>query len=248
MRIEEKALILPTLYIIQRDGPISTTELIAELTVLFNPTGEDAKMLDGRRDTKFSQKVRNLKSHRDNNKMAIFTNINSSGKYTLTDEGERYLAENIKQIEYLFSNKFTSSEVVDVVTAIENTSGKKRKVYVYSEDDMVSEGKAVSKKTIIKKRSRKLRMAAIKHYRKSDGKIYCAACGFCFEDKYGDIGKDFIEIHHENPVYQYSDDGFEEYIAEAVKKVRPLCANCHRMIHHNGKRPISIDELKKFIK
>ena len=38
MRIEEKALILPTLYIIKRDGPISTTELIPELTAVFNPT------------------------------------------------------------------------------------------------------------------------------------------------------------------------------------------------------------------
>jgi predicted HNH restriction endonuclease len=248
MRIEEKALILPTLYIIKRDGPTSTTDLITELTAVFNPTGEDAKILEGRRDTKFSQKVRNLKSHRDSNKMDIYTDINSSGKYTLTEKGEKYLTENIDQVEYLFSNKFTSSEVADVVTAIEKTSGKKRKVYVYSEDDMVTEGTAVSKETVIKKRSRKLRMAAIEHYRKSDGKIYCAACGFCFEDKYGDIGKDFIEIHHENPVYQYSDDGFEAYVSEAVKKVRPLCANCHRMIHHNGKRPLSINELKKLIK
>jgi len=46
MRIEEKALILPTLYIIKRDGPTSTTDLITELTAVFNPTGEDAKILE----------------------------------------------------------------------------------------------------------------------------------------------------------------------------------------------------------
>ena len=248
MRIEEKSLILPTLYIIKRDGAISTTDLIKELTAVFNPTGEDATILSGRNDTKFSQKVRNLKSHRDSNRMDDYTNINSSGKYTLTVKGEKYLDENIEQIEYLFSNKFSSSEVADVISAVEETAGKKRKVYVYSEDDMISEGKASTKETVVKKRSKKLRAAAIEHYRQSDGKIYCDVCGFCFEEKYGYIGKDFIEIHHENPVYQYSDEGFDSYISDAVKKVRPLCANCHRMIHHDGKRPLSIDDLKKLLK
>lgn len=247
MRIEEKALILPTLYIIKRDGPTSTSDLIAELTTVFNPTGEDAAILAGRRDTKFSQKVRNLKSHRDNNKMDVYTSLNSSGEYTLTAVGEKYIDENIAQVEYLFSNKFKYEDVADVVSAIEKVQGKKRKVYVYSEDDMVSEGKATKKETTVKKRSQKLRAAAIEHYKKTDGKIYCEVCGFSFEEHYGEIGKDFIEIHHENPVYQYSDDGFEIYIADAVLKVKPLCANCHRMIHHDSKRPLSVSELKDLL-
>lgn len=248
MRIEEKTLILPTLYIIKRDGAVSTTDLIAELTAVFNPTGEDAAILAGRKDTKFSQKVRNLKSHRDSNRMDVYTAINTARKYTLTAEGEKYLGENIEQIEYLFSNKFSSSEVADVVSAVEKTIGKKRKIYVYTEEDMVSEGKAVSKETVVKKRSKKLRDAAIEHYRHADEKLYCTICGFCFENRYGDIGKDYIEIHHEKPVYQYSDDGFESYITEAVEKVKPLCANCHRMIHRNVKRPMTIEELKHLLR
>ena len=248
MRIEEKTLILPTLYIIKRDGAVSTTDLIAELTAVFNPTGEDAAILAGRKDTKFSQKVRNLKSHRDSNRMDVYTAINTARIYTLTAEGEKYLGENIEQIEYLFSNKFSSSEVADVVSAVEKTIGKKRKIYVYTEEDMVSEGKAVSKETVVKKRSKKLRDAAIEHYRHADEKLYCTICGFCFENRYGDIGKDYIEIHHEKPVYQYSDDGFESYITEAVEKVKPLCANCHRMIHRNVKRPMTIEELKHLLR
>ena len=248
MRIEEKTLILPTLYIIKRDGAVSTTDLIAELTAVFNPTGEDAAILAGRKDTKFSQKVRNLKSHRDSNRMDVYTAINTARKYTLTAEGEKYLGENIEQIEYLFLNKFSSSEVADVVSAVEKTIGKKRKIYVYTEEDMVSEGKAVSKETVVKKRSKKLRDAAIEHYRHADEKLYCTICGFCFENRYGDIGKDYIEIHHEKPVYQYSDDGFESYITEAVEKVKPLCANCHRMIHRNVKRPMTIEELKHLLR
>ena len=69
MRIEEKMLILPALYIVKRNGKATTSDLIAELTYVFNPSGEDAEILVGRNDTKFSQKVRNLVSHRENNGM-----------------------------------------------------------------------------------------------------------------------------------------------------------------------------------
>ncbi len=247
MRIEEKELILPTLYIIDRDGAVSTSDLIKELTAVFNPSGEDAEILKNRRDTKFSQKVRNLKSHRDSNGMGVYTNINASGKYTLTDEGKKYLHDNLVQVEYLFSNKFHYEEVIKAVSSISNSREKKRSVYVYSEDEMISEGKASERDSVVRKRSKRLREAAVEHYKKPDGKIYCEVCGFCFEDNYGEIGKDFIEIHHEDPVYQYSTDGFESYIAEAVLKLKPLCSNCHRMIHRSSKRPITIEELKKMI-
>lgn len=248
MRIEEKALILPTLYIINREGSVSMTELIRELTSFFDPDGEDAAILRGRSDTKFSQKVRNLKSHRDSNGMEGWTAITSTGKYIITPAGLTYLNENIEQVEYLFSNKFKYEDILSAITDINIVQGKKKKVFVYTENDMVSEGKATIKENIIKKRSRKLRMAAIERYKDANGKLYCVICGFCFENRYGDIGKDFIEMHHESPVYQYSDDGFESYIGEAVKKIKPVCPNCHRMIHRDVKKPLSISELKKRLK
>ena len=71
MRIEENELILPALYIIKRRGSATTSDLIGDLTIFFNPTGEDAKLLSGRNDTKFSQKVRNLVSHREINEIFI---------------------------------------------------------------------------------------------------------------------------------------------------------------------------------
>lgn len=43
---------------------MTTTDLIAALDKQFEPTGEDAEILEGRSDTRFSQKVRNLVSHR----------------------------------------------------------------------------------------------------------------------------------------------------------------------------------------
>lgn len=44
---------------------MSTSDLIASLSELFTPSGQDADILMGRKDTYFSQKVRNMISHRD---------------------------------------------------------------------------------------------------------------------------------------------------------------------------------------
>lgn len=65
-RVRERDLVIPALRAAAaRGGSISMTQLIAELTREFEPTGIDAAILDGRNDTYFSQKVRNLVSHRD---------------------------------------------------------------------------------------------------------------------------------------------------------------------------------------
>lgn len=66
-RISEADLLLPTLRILaaQPDGSMATSDLIAQLTEIMNPQGEDAEILEGRQDTKFSQIVRNMVSHKE---------------------------------------------------------------------------------------------------------------------------------------------------------------------------------------
>lgn len=62
-RISENEIVPVALEIIGEHPGIRTSELIVELEQRFQPEGEDAEILDARNDTKFSQKVRNLKSH-----------------------------------------------------------------------------------------------------------------------------------------------------------------------------------------
>ncbi len=64
-RIAEKELILPTLYIIENNnGSILTSDLIQQLREIMKPKEEDIEILKNRNDDRFSQKVRNLRSHR----------------------------------------------------------------------------------------------------------------------------------------------------------------------------------------
>ncbi|QUL37893.1 hypothetical protein [Erythrobacter sp. JK5] len=66
-RIRERDLIIPALRAAAASlgGEITTTKLIEVMEDEFQPEGTDAQILDGRNDTYFSQKVRNLVSHRE---------------------------------------------------------------------------------------------------------------------------------------------------------------------------------------
>lgn len=56
----------------------------------------------------------------------------------------------------------------------------------------------------------------------------CQVCGLNFEEKYGEIGKGYIEAHHLEPI---SDLKGKKVARDPAKDFAVLCANCHRMIH-----------------
>jgi hypothetical protein len=63
-RITENELVLPSLFLMKiNNGHITTEELMPQLRNIMKPSGEDLEILKDRADDKFSQKVRNLKSH-----------------------------------------------------------------------------------------------------------------------------------------------------------------------------------------
>ena len=59
----EKEIAHVALDVIGANPGIRTSELIHEISGIMCPTGEDLMILKNRNDTKFSQKVRNIKSH-----------------------------------------------------------------------------------------------------------------------------------------------------------------------------------------
>lgn len=59
----EEEIVPVVLDIIAGNPGVRTSELIAESRRIMQPDGEDLEILNGRVDDKFSQKVRNIKSH-----------------------------------------------------------------------------------------------------------------------------------------------------------------------------------------
>ncbi len=87
-------------------------------------------------------------------------------------------------------------------------------------------------------RSPDARRACIAHHG-----THCAACGFSFELTYGDVGKDFIDVHHLVPASRLG----STYELDPVTDLVPLCANCHAMAHRVPDAPRTVAELRRII-
>ncbi|HHJ5373015.1 TPA: HNH endonuclease, partial [Staphylococcus aureus] len=100
------------------------------------------------------------------------------------------------------------------------------------------EGKPYVQYGIKYERNQALRNEAIKIHGTT-----CKVCGFDFKAKYGDLGEGFIEIHHLKPMFSIK----REIKVNPQKDLVPLCSNCHKMIHRNTKKPLTIKELTKIV-
>jgi len=87
-------------------------------------------------------------------------------------------------------------------------------------------------------RNPQARDACLKHYGAK-----CSICGMTFHEKYGDIGKGFIHVHHIKPLGEIS----AEYKVDPIRDLCPVCPNCHAMLHLR-KPAYSIDEIKSLLK
>jgi hypothetical protein len=96
----EPELVLPALALLdRRRAGLTTSDLIRELTIILKPDGPDGQILAGRDDTHFSQKVRNLVSHRTLEGPGLETYDPARQHHSITPAGRRYLAEAREQGE-----------------------------------------------------------------------------------------------------------------------------------------------------
>ena len=71
----------------------------------------------------------------------------------------------------------------------------------------------------------------------------CKGCGLDFKEKYGELGVDFIEVHHLYPISQIEG----EHDVDPKKDLVPLCANCHAMIHRLKETEMTVEKLQSYI-
>jgi 5-methylcytosine-specific restriction protein A len=83
-------------------------------------------------------------------------------------------------------------------------------------------------------RNAEAREACITHYGAT-----CAVCGFDFGQVYGELGEGFTHVHHLRDLATIG----EEYQVDPLKDLRPVCANCHAMLHREVPA-MSIKKLK----
>jgi len=70
----------------------------------------------------------------------------------------------------------------------------------------------------------------------------CKVCDFDFGAVYGPLGDGFIHVHHLVPLHKIK----QEYKVNPEKDLRPVCPNCHAMLHR-GREPLTIEQLRNLL-
>jgi 5-methylcytosine-specific restriction protein A len=96
---------------------------------------------------------------------------------------------------------------------------------VEEEGEGAAEGSLLIRLHVTRERSRGLRRRKIEAVRRSGQPLACEACGFDFEQTYGDRGRGYIECHHVVPLHVVGNHRTQ------LRDLALVCANCHRMIH-----------------
>lgn len=87
-------------------------------------------------------------------------------------------------------------------------------------------------------RNPKARKACIDHWGYD-----CGVCDFNFGKRYGELGEGYIHVHHLKDIALIA----EKYNVDPIKDLRPVCPNCHAMLHR--KTPaLSIEDLREILK
>ncbi len=84
---------------------------------------------------------------------------------------------------------------------------------------------------------------ATRHAKRHHG-YRCQACSLNFQERYGELGKSFIEAHHLRAI-----SSLEEGVAvvyDVAKDFAVLCSNCHRMIHRSSD-PSDLQGFRKLV-
>lgn len=170
------------------------------------------------------------------NKKTLFYQV-SRGRYRLINANKHINSSKIalaSEQEILLTKRESPRKPENPVNSLNDI--------VEEKDDLVfPEGKEVYALHRERERNPKVIELAKRNKFKADPLLRCEVCGFSFTEKYGELGKGFIEAHHTVPVSQLS---LESMTKE--KDICLVCPNCHRMLHRY--RPwLCLEELGKII-
>lgn len=149
-----------------------------------------------------------------------------------------------KNIYFTYQGLGVAERVEDTspVTVYWKFENQDKNMYLYDEtlnheSNTYTEGSIKEVVVNIYERNIQARKQCIQHYG-----CKCIICGMDFSEIYGEIGEGFIHIHHLKQLSEIS----QEYEVDPIKDLRPVCPNCHAMLHKSNV-PYSIEEMKKII-
>jgi hypothetical protein len=108
---------------------------------------------------------------------------------------------------------------------------------IHESIDNIFEGAVKEIRINVYERNAKARKICAQNYG-----FLCSVCECKLSDTYGEIGEGYIHVHHIRPLSEIG----EEYELNPIEDLRPICPNCHAMIHTQTP-PYTIEQMKEII-
>lgn len=222
-RIKESEIVKPALIIIKENPGISTSELIKELQKIVELYPGDREILKGRNDTKFSQIVRNLISHKDNNRFGKCIYAKEDGRNAGfyinqigVDEIKGYERKEIKEekIDNEFQRKIRECNVYDEIEQLKKADSRIPEKNSKSNNSRYKTDPRITK-TVLKQND------YICEIEKITGEKHKTF------NTNGEV--QYMEGHHLIPMK--AQKNFEINI-DRSDNICCLCPNCHKAIHY----------------
>lgn len=225
-RIKEHEIVKPALKIIKDNPGIDTSRLIVELEKVIQLYPGDKEITTNRNDTRFSQTVRNLVSHR---------NINKFGKCIKERPPEKNAGFYINELGEKEIQGYRNKEIRDEIED-NKLQTKIRECKAYSNKDIEAADSRAPKKV---NRSSNSKYSVDPRISKTVLKQNNYICeiekltGKRHETFYTDQKVQYMEGHHLIPMK--AQKNFEENI-DRSDNICCLCPNCHRAIHYGSSK------------
>ena len=185
----------------------------------------------------------------------VYNNMRNGEKYTWTINGNatKYYLENIykdngynalqialKSVKLHIDYQENIQSINNIKKIYDNFKSIKCNYNNFNDEpeEFYFEGKVKQVYVNIYERNEDARIKCIEHYG-----YKCFCCGILLSTVYGELAKDFIHIHH---ITELSKIG-KEYKVDPINDLRPLCPNCHAIIHRKSPA-LSIEELINIMK
>jgi 5-methylcytosine-specific restriction protein A len=130
------------------------------------------------------------------------------------------------EVAHLIREGISTGELQDLVQADDEE---------LDDDFSAPEGRLLLRRHRARERNRGLRKKKIESVLRRGGTLACEACGFDFEEVYGERGAGYAECHHVVPLHEAGEGKTK------LSDLALICANCRRMIHRRAPWPTPAD-------
>lgn len=152
------------------------------------------------------------------------TSSPTSGLQRLATSNQLNLSVEALVLREPWSMLFTHEEL-QIARKRLNVASSCRLAEEVSEEPVLVEGTTCQVLVNSYERNLEARRRCIEHYG-----LNCSVCGLNFGEEYGVLADGFIHVHHLKPLSEIG----QAYEIDPVADLRPVCPNCHAVIHLGG--------------